>query len=133
MTMTDPISDLLTRIRNAQMVKHDRLDVPSSSVKVEICRILKEQGYISDYEMSVNEGGRKSIRVFLKYNDEGIPAIRILRRVSRPGRRVYRGADELKPVLNGIGIGIVSTSAGLLTDDEARRSRVGGELLCEVW
>jgi small subunit ribosomal protein S8 len=132
-SMTDPISDLLTRIRNAQLVKHDQLNVPASRVKAEVCRILKEQGYILDYSSGSDEVGRDVIRVFLKYNDEGEPAIRKLRRVSRPGRRVYRGADDLKPVLNGIGIGIVSTSSGLLTDDEARRNRVGGEVLCEIW
>ncbi|MBT8207614.1 MAG: 30S ribosomal protein S8 [Acidimicrobiia bacterium] len=133
MTMTDPISDLLTRIRNAQLVKHDRLDLPASKVKVEVCRILKEQGYINDYSLSTEDPVKHSIRVVLKYNDDGEPAIRKMRRVSRPGRRVYRGADELKPILNGIGIGIVSTSQGLLTDGEARKNRVGGELLCEVW
>jgi small subunit ribosomal protein S8 len=133
MTMTDPISDLMTRIRNAQLVKHDRLDVPASRVKAEICRILKEQGYILDFSIASDDAGRDVIRVFLKYNDEGEPAIRKLRRVSRPGRRVYRGADDLRPVLNGIGIGIVSTSSGLLTDAEARRNRVGGEVLCEIW
>jgi small subunit ribosomal protein S8 len=133
MTMTDPISDLMTRIRNAQLVKHYRLDVPASRVKAEICRILKEQGYILDFSIASDDAGRDVIRVFLKYNDEGEPAIRKLRRVSRPGRRVYRGADDLRPVLNGIGIGIVSTSSGLLTDDEARRNRVGGEVLCEIW
>lgn len=133
MTMTDPVADLLARIRNAQMVKHDRLDLPASRVKVEICRILKEQGYIQDYSVSTEDPVKHSITVLLKYNDEGEPAIRKMRRVSRPGRRVYRGADELKPILNGIGIGIVSTSQGLLTDAEARNNRVGGELLCEVW
>ncbi|MDH3254517.1 MAG: 30S ribosomal protein S8 [Acidobacteriota bacterium] len=133
MTMTDPIADLLTRIRNAHLVKHNRLDLPASKVKLEICRILKEQGYIEDYAPIEDDPVKRSMRVYLKYNDEGEPAIRTLRRVSRPGRRVYRGADELKPVLNGIGIGIVSTSTGLLTDSDARQGRVGGEILCEIW
>jgi small subunit ribosomal protein S8 len=133
MTMTDPIADLLARIRNAQQVKHDQLEFPASRVKMDICRILKEQGYIEDYSLSTTDPIKQSMRVVLKYNDQGEPAIRRLRRVSRPGRRVYRGADELKPVLNGLGVGIVSTSSGLLTDGEARQNRVGGEVLCEVW
>ena len=133
MTMTDPIADLLARIRNALLVKHDRLDVPASKVKVEICRILKEQGYIEDYSLATDDPVKHFIRVVLKYNSDGEPAIRTLRRVSTPGRRVYRGADNLKPVLNGLGVGIVSTSGGLLTDTEARENRVGGEILCEVW
>ena len=133
MTMTDPIADLLARIRNAQQVKHDQLDLPASRMKMDICRILKEQGYIRDYALSTEDPVKQSMRVVLKYNDQGEPAIQTLRRVSRPGRRVYRGADDLKPVLNGIGVGIVSTSSGLLTDAEARENRVGGEILCEVW
>ena len=133
MTMTDPIADLLARIRNAHQVKHDQLVLPASKVKMEICRILKEQGYIEDYSLLTDDPVKHSMRVHLKYNDQGEPAIRTLRRVSTPGRRVYRGADDLKPVLNGIGIGIVSTSSGLLTDGEARENRVGGEVLCEVW
>lgn len=133
MTMTDPIADLLVRIRNAHQVKHDQLELPASRVKMDICRILKEQGYIEDYSLSTTDPIKQSMRVVLKYNDQGEPAIRRLQRVSRPGRRVYRGADELKPVLNGLGVGIVSTSTGLLTDGEARQNRVGGEVLCEVW
>ena len=133
MTMTDPIADLLARIRNAHQVKHDQLDLPASRLKMDICRILKEQGYIEDYALSTDDPVKQSMRVVLKYNDQGEPAIQTLRRVSRPGRRVYRGADDLKPVLNGIGVGIVSTSSGLLTDAEARENRVGGEILCEVW
>ncbi len=134
MTMTDPIADLLSRIHNAHVAKHDQLEFPASKVKVEICRILQEQGYIEGFE-AVNEEDpvKKSVRVFLKYNHDGDPAIRHMRRVSKPGRRVYGGTDDLKPVLNGLGIGIVSTSQGLLTDAEAREKRVGGEVLCEVW
>lgn len=133
MTMTDPISDLLTRIRNAHVVKHDRLDVPGSNLKVEVCRILKEQGYINDYEEHGDEPISRQIRVYLKYNSTGEPAIRRMRRISKPGRRVYQKAADLKPVLNGLGVGIVSTSNGLLTDAEARQNRVGGEVLCEIW
>jgi small subunit ribosomal protein S8 len=132
MSMTDPIADLLTRIRNAHRAKHDRLDVPASNLKMEVCRILKEEGYIKNVEMVEGEP-RSVIRVFLAYNKEGKPGIQRMQRVSTPGRRVYRGADQIKPVLNGLGIGIVSTSKGLMTDRQAREQRVGGEVLCEVW
>jgi small subunit ribosomal protein S8 len=132
MSMTDPIADLLTRIRNAHRAKHDRLDVPASNVKLEVCRILKEAGYIKNVTV-VEQQPRNLIRVYLSYTKEGKPGISRMRRVSTPGRRVYRGAEQIKPVLNGLGIGIVSTSKGLMTDRQAREQRVGGELLCEVW
>ena len=132
MSMTDPIADLLARIRNAHRAKHDRLDVPASKVKLEVCRILKEEGYIKNVKM-VEEEPRDVLRIFLSYTKEGAPGISRMRRVSTPGRRVYRGADAIKPVLNGLGIGIVSTSKGLMTDRQAREQRVGGEILCEVW
>lgn len=132
MSMTDPIADLLTRIRNAHRAKHDRLDVPASNLKMEVCRILKEEGYIKNVEMVEGEP-RSVIRVFLAYNKEGKPGIQRMQRVSTPGRRVYRGADDIKPVLNGLGVGIVSTSQGLMTDRQARQKRVGGEVLCEIW
>jgi small subunit ribosomal protein S8 len=132
MTMTDPIADLLTRIRNALMSKHDRLDIPSSKLKVEVCRILKDEGFIEDYEtLSLHPQNR--LRVFLRYSERGEPAITRMQRISRPGRRVYRGADAIRPVLNGLGVGVLSTSQGLLTDRQAREQRVGGELLCEIW
>jgi small subunit ribosomal protein S8 len=133
MTMTDPIADLLTRIRNALTAKHDRLDSPASQLKLEICKILKSQGFIADFESLGDEPRSRAIRIFLRYTPEGEPAIQHLARVSKPGRRVYRGAGELKPVLNGLGVGIVSTSRGLMTDQDARDQRVGGEVLCEVW
>jgi len=133
MSMTDPVSDLLTRIRNAHLAKHDRLDVPASKLKLEICKLLKEQGYIEEVEVRDEDPVRKELRVTLRYTDEGLPVIRRLQRVSKPGRRVYRGADDIRPVLNGLGVGIVSTSHGLLTDREARERRVGGEILCEIW
>ncbi len=131
MSMTDPIADLLARIRNAHIAKHDRLDVPASKLKAEVCRLLKEQGYIEDIEMIDGEP-RGTLRIFLKY-DDGEPVIRHLQRVSTPGRRVYQRSDDLRPVLNGLGVGIISTSQGLLSDSEARERRVGGEVLCEVW
>jgi len=132
MSMTDPIADLLVRIRNAQAAKHDRLDVPASRVKLEVCKILQQEGYIKGAKV-VEEKPRDLIRIFLNYAKDGDPTISVLRRVSTPGRRVYRGAEQIKPVLNGMGIGIISTSKGLLTDRQARDQRVGGEVLCEVW
>ena len=132
MTMTDPIADLLTTIRNALIVKHDRTEAPSSSLKIAVCRVLRDQGYISDYEVFDSPPGR-TLRIFLAYDGSGVPAITKVRKISKPGRRVYRGADDLKPVLNGLGVAILSTSKGLLTDEQARRQRVGGELLCEVY
>ena len=132
MSMTDPIADLLTRIRNAHLAKHDRLDVPASNVKLQILKLLKEEGFIKNYR-EVEGKPVNLIRVFLRYNAQGVPAISYVARVSRPGRRVYRRADEIAPVRNGLGLGIVSTSQGLLSDAAARERRVGGELICEVW
>ncbi|MEM1202114.1 MAG: 30S ribosomal protein S8 [Acidobacteriota bacterium] len=132
MSMTDPIADLLTRIRNALLAKHDRLDVPASKLKRNICALLKQEGFIQDFE-TIEHQPQDLLRIFLRYSPEGLPAVRRMARVSKPGRRVYRGADDIKPVLNGLGVAIVSTSRGLLTDREAREQRVGGEILCEVW
>jgi small subunit ribosomal protein S8 len=133
MSMTDPIADLLTRIRNAHLAKHDRLDVPVSKLKLEICKLLKEEGFIKNFRVVEGSGPTATLRVFLRYSAEGVPVINYLERVSKPGRRVYKGADEIKPVRNGLGLGIVSTSQGLMTDTQARERRVGGELLCEIW
>jgi small subunit ribosomal protein S8 len=135
MSMTDPIADLLTRIRNAHLAKHDRLDVPVSKLKIEICKLLKEQGFIREFramERKENEV-TPSVRIFLRYTPDGTPAISSVERVSRPGRRVYRGAKEVQPVRNGLGVAILSTSQGLLSDVQARERGVGGELLCEIW
>ena len=132
MSMTDPIADLLTRIRNAQIAKHDRLDVPVSRLKVEIAKLLKDEGFIKNFR-EIEAVPQGTLRIFLRYSTEGVPAISHLQRVSKPGRRVYRKAEEIQPVRNGLGIGIVSTSQGLLTDAQARDRRVGGELLCQVW
>jgi small subunit ribosomal protein S8 len=133
MSMTDPISDLLSRIRNAHLAKHDRLDVPVSKLKLEICKLLKEEGFIKNFRVIEGDAPTATLRVFLRYSAEGVPVINNLERISKPGRRVYKGADEIKPVRNGLGLGIVSTSQGLLTDVQARERRVGGELLCEIW
>lgn len=132
MTMTDPISDLLTRLRNAHLAKHDRLDMPASKLKSELCRVLKEAGFLEDFRVieAVPQG---TLRIYLRYSDTGTPAIQHLRRISKPGRRVYRKAEDLRPVRNGLGVGIVSTSQGVLTDAQARQRRVGGEVLCEIW
>lgn len=132
MTMTDPISNLLARINNAILAKHDRLDLPASKLKLEVCRILKEQGYIDGFRL-IEAQPQNQVRIQLRYNAQGTPAISHMARVSKPGRRVYRGADEVPEVRNGLGTGIVSTSHGLLTDAQARERRVGGEILCEIW
>lgn len=132
MSMTDPVADLLTRIRNALLAKHDRLDVPASKLKRNIVALMKNEGYIEDFEIIENKP-QDTLRVFLRYSQQGVPALRRLSRVSKPGRRVYRGADDIKPVLNGLGTAIVSTSKGLLTDRQAREMRIGGEILCELW
>jgi len=132
MTMTDPISDLMTRIRNAHLAKHDRLDVPASKLKTELCRLLKDEGFVTNVRVIDGEP-QGTLRIYLRYSAEGQPAIQHMARVSKPGRRVYRQADDLKPVRNGMGVGILSTSQGLLTDTQARERRVGGEVLCEIW
>ncbi len=132
MSMTDPIADMLTRIRNATMVRHDRTDIPASKMKLEIAKILKQEGYIRTFKL-IDEGPQGVIRVYLKYSEDGQPAIHGLKRVSKPGRRVYRGVEELPKVLNGLGVAIVSTNRGILTDEQARRLRAGGEVLCEIW
>jgi small subunit ribosomal protein S8 len=132
MSMTDPIADLLSRIRNAHLAKHDRLDVPVSKLKVEICKILKEEGFIKNFRM-IDGTPVGSLRIFLRYSPEGAPAINHVERVSKPGRRVYKASADIKPVRNGLGLGIISTSQGLLSDDQARQRKVGGELLCELW
>lgn len=133
MSMTDPIADLLNRIRNAHTAKHDRLDVPSSKIKLEICKILKQEGFIRNFRLLETQRPSATLRILLRYTPEGLPAIRHLARVSRPGRRVYHGADGIKPVRNGLGVGIVSTSRGLVSDRQAREQRLGGEVLCELW
>jgi small subunit ribosomal protein S8 len=130
---TDPIADLLTRIRNATRAKHARLDVPASKLKTEIARILKEEGYISTYKLVEENKVRKTLRVFLKYTPDKRSVITGLRRVSRPGSRNYVGASEIRAVVGGLGISILTTPRGVMTGRAARKARVGGELLCEVW
>ncbi|MCU9615215.1 30S ribosomal protein S8 [Caldibacillus lycopersici] len=132
MVMTDPIADLLTRIRNANMVRHESLEVSASKIKKEIVEILKREGYIRDVEF-LDDNKQGVIRVFLKYGPNNERVITGLKRISKPGLRVYAKANEVPKVLNGLGIAIVSTSQGLLTDKEARAQQVGGEVLAYVW
>ncbi|MGC9293146.1 MAG: 30S ribosomal protein S8 [Acidobacteriaceae bacterium] len=132
MSLTDPVADFLTRIRNAIRARHAKLDVPASRLKMEIARILKEEGYISNYK-GAEEKGKKVLRVYLKYDAQSGPVIRDLTRISRPGCRVYVGRDEIKRVQGGLGISILTTPKGVMTGRQARREGVGGELLCEVW
>ena len=130
MSMTDPIADMLTRIRNALLVEKDATSMPASRVKTDIARVLRDEGYITDYKVSDGASG-KVLDITLKYH-QGRPVIGVLRRVSRPGRRVYAGRDELPRVIGGMGIAIISTSGGILTGREARSKGVGGEVLCIV-
>jgi small subunit ribosomal protein S8 len=130
--MTDPIADMLTRIRNAIAAKHPRVDIPGSKLKMELARILKEEGYINNYT-SVGEGTKFMIRVFLRYDAKGISSITHLSRVSKPGRRVYVGATQIPKVLGGYGVNIVSTSKGLMSGKRARNENVGGEILAQIY
>jgi small subunit ribosomal protein S8 len=132
MAMTDPIADLLTRIRNAAKERHEKLEVPASRVKANIVRVLKEEGYIKNFRL-VREEGRPVIRVYLKYTDQGTSVIQGIRRISRPGLRRYSGYETLPRPLGGAGIAIVSTSQGVTTGHKAKTAKVGGEILCEVW
>ncbi|HEV8659384.1 MAG TPA: 30S ribosomal protein S8 [Thermoanaerobaculia bacterium] len=132
MSMTDPIADMLTRIRNGIQSRHDRVELPSSKLKVEIARILKSEGFISNYKL-VEDKVQPSLRIYLKYSEDGEPVIHGIERISRPGRRVYRNKQEIPRVLGGLGLAIVSTSKGVLSGAEAVKSGVGGEVLCQVW
>lgn len=132
MSLTDPVADFLTRIRNSIRARHQKLDVPASKLKAEIARILKEEGYIANFK-TTDEEGRAILRVYLKYGPNSEPVIRDLSRVSRPGCRVYIGRDEIKRVQGGLGISIMTTPRGVMTGRQARREGVGGEILCEVW
>lgn len=132
MVMTDPIADMLTRIRNANMVRHEKLEVPASKIKKEIAEILKREGFVRDVEF-IEDNKQGIIRIFLKYGGNNERVITGLKRISKPGLRVYAKTGEVPRVLNGLGIAIVSTSQGVLTDKEARAKQVGGEVLAYVW
>ena len=132
MKTSDPLSDLLTRISNGLTAGHDKVDVPASRLKEAVLKVLEAEGFIASYRR-VEDKGRPVLRVGLKYDSEGEPIVTGLERVSRPGRRVYAGADAIPKVLGGLGVSIVSTSKGIVTDRAARQARLGGEVLCNVW
>lgn len=132
MVMTDPIADMLTRIRNANLVRHEKLEIPASNMKKQIAEILKREGFIRDYEY-IDDNKQGVLRIFLKYGPNNERVITGLKRISKPGLRVYAKADEIPKVLNGLGIAIVSTSKGVMTDKEARSQRIGGEIIAYVW
>ncbi len=132
MILSDPISDMLTRIRNANMAEHKQVQIPHSKLKSELARLLKEEGYIKDFTTE-NVSGKATLVLFLKYLEDSKPVIQGLRRVSRPSRRHYVGADDVPRVLGGIGTAFLSTSSGILTDNSARKAHVGGEVLCYIW
>ncbi len=133
MIVTDPIADFLTRIRNAQLASHKMVVIPSSKLKRAITEILYDQGYILKYKFDTNENGQNVIRIALEYDSTNVPVIRKLERVSKPGLRQYRKANDLPRVINGLGVALVSTSRGVMTDKQARAENVGGEVLCFVY
>jgi len=130
--MTDPIADMLTRIRNGLKARHEKVDMPASSLKVEVARILKEEGYITNYKRSENDG-KPTLTVLLKYGPAGEQVVTSIQRVSRPGCRVYVGSKKVPKVLNGLGINVLSTSGGVMTGRDARKKGFGGEVLCDVY
>lgn len=132
MNVTDPVADLLARLRNALVARHEKMDVPSSRFKVELARILKDEGYIKNFKV-LDDRGVGLLRLYLKYDESGNPVIHGLSRQSKPGRRLYKGKNELPDVLGGLGVAIVSTSQGLLSGQDAKKRGVGGEVVCTVW
>jgi small subunit ribosomal protein S8 len=133
MGMTDPVADLLTRIRNGSREKHEKIEVPASRIKANVVRVLKEEGYIKNFRLIRDEANHPMIKVYLKYNDDGGAVIQGIRRVSTPGLRRYTGYQSIPRPLSGAGIAILSTSKGLMTGHRARAQKLGGELVCEVW
>ena len=132
MSLTDPVADFLTRVRNSIQARHPKVDVPASKLKLELARVLKEEGFITNFK-PMEEEGHKFVRMFLKYSNSNEPVITDLTRISRPGCRVYVGRYEIPRVLGGLGINILTTPKGVMTGREARRQGLGGEVLCEVW
>jgi small subunit ribosomal protein S8 len=132
MTMTDPIADFLTRIRNALLAKHETTEIPASKLKWRLAEILKAEGFIAEAQL-VGEGRHQVIRIGLKYDSGEVSVIQSLQRISKPGRRIYVTADQLPRVLNGLGVAVISTSRGMMSDRECRRLHVGGEVMCQVW
>ncbi len=132
MSMSDPVADMLTRMRNAIMAKYNRVDIPASRLKINVAKVMKAEGYIKNYKV-IKDNRQGLLRVYLRYDEQARPVIQGLKRISKPGRRVFAGADDLPEVLNGLGVNIVSTSRGLMTDKQAREENVGGEVLCSIW
>jgi small subunit ribosomal protein S8 len=132
MGMTDPVADMLTRVRNASGAKFAKVDIPSSKLKVQIARIFKDEGYIKNFKV-IKDNRQGILRIYLRYDEKNREVIQRVVRVSRPSRRVYAGNDAIPKILNGLGISILSTSRGILTDREARKQGVGGEIMCSVW
>ncbi len=132
MTMTDPIADMLTRIRNALKASHEEVSIPSSKLKVNLAKILKSEGYIRNFK-TISEGPHETIKIYLKYDELGMPVISGLKRVSKPSCRIYKRCEDISKVLNGYGINILSTSKGLVSDRVARQLNVGGEVICTLW
>lgn len=131
MSLSDPIADMLTRVRNGSRAKHEKVDIPASKIKSEIARLFKEEGYVKNYKV-IDDGKQGILRIYLKYDEEDSGVINV-KRVSRPGRRIYVDSLHIPKVLNGLGMSILSTSKGILTDKQARKHNVGGEVLCHVW
>lgn len=132
MSMTDPIADMLTRIRNANMVKLQKVDIPSSNLKVNIATVLKQEGFIKNYKV-ISDNLQGVLRIYLKYIDEKDSVINEIKRVSKPGGRVYKKAEDIPVVKNGVGVAILSTSKGIITDSAARKAGIGGEIICTIW
>jgi small subunit ribosomal protein S8 len=132
MAITDPIADMLTRVRNGGKAKFNSVDIPGSKIKIEMARVMKDEGYIRNYKF-IKDGKQGILRIYLKYADNQAHVIQELTRISKPSRRVYVGADQIKTVYNGMGISILSTSKGILTDKQARKAKVGGEVICNIF
>jgi len=132
MAMTDPLADMLTRIRNAYRAGHDKVEVPSSRLKMGVSKVLKKEGFIKNYKL-IQDNKQGLLRIYLKYSDEDQPVIKGIKRVSKPGRRVYAGYDNIPLIRGGFGVSVMSTSKGVVSDKEAASKKIGGEVLCQVW
>ncbi len=133
MSMNDPLADMLTRIRNACMVNFSKVDMPYSKMKGQVARLLKEEGYINDFQIIDEKGPQNTLQIDLKYDKSGRQVLTGLKRVSKPGRRIYARHNEIPKVMTGLGVALISTSKGMLTDSQARAQRVGGEIICDIW
>jgi small subunit ribosomal protein S8 len=133
MAISDPVADMLTKIRNASMAKHEKVEIPTSKMKLQIVKILKNEGYVKNFKKVVNKDGVNTIRIFLKYDEKQNPVLHGIDRISTPGRRVYSGYRDMPRVYNGYGVVVVSTSSGIITGKKASEKKVGGELICSIW